>query len=436
MIRNLKVENNHGKGDKVIMTKCKSGINNYFLVFLLFWFLIIFATSSEIIYADTLYVATSGNNISGNGSELNPWKTISYALSQTTGSQTDPPIIYVKSGVYSPSKTGETFPIVLDMKSNIFLVGEDVNNTILDAEYTGSCFQCFNIQNFRLENFTMTKGKRNAITCLVTSNFIVQNNIIENIDGSVAQGNDGAIEAADGAEVLISNNIIRNNKSSGIILGPSYSAIPILENNIIQSNEGQGLFVTFSEPILKNNIISYNEGQGIYVMQGNPLIGSTLENANDIYGNSLYNLDGSFNDTINATLNYWGSIDYDMINLSINIDKVKYIPYTNSTHDSIFQVTSLPEDVQGIPSIYKLQQNYPNPFNSVTKICFSLGNLAITRIILYNSLGEKLSEILNKELGAGPHEIHFNAVHLASGVYFYRLESGSYSQTRKMLIIK
>jgi len=89
-----------------------------------------------------------------------------------------------------------------------------------------------------------------------------------------------------------------------------------------------------------------------------------------------------------------------------------------------------------IPAEYSISQNYPNPFNPSTKIKFALPKTAITKIILYNVLGSNIMTLLNKELEAGFHEINFDASALTSGVYFYRIQSGEFIQTKKMILMK
>ena len=88
------------------------------------------------------------------------------------------------------------------------------------------------------------------------------------------------------------------------------------------------------------------------------------------------------------------------------------------------------------PGGYVLEQNYPNPFNPLTKITFMLAESGMTKLIVYNSLGQKVETLVEEELPAGSHQAVFDASNLSSGVYFYRLESGKYSEVKKMMILK
>jgi hypothetical protein len=89
-----------------------------------------------------------------------------------------------------------------------------------------------------------------------------------------------------------------------------------------------------------------------------------------------------------------------------------------------------------VPSRYALSQNYPNPFNPTTQIAFALPKSGLTTLKVYDLLGREVTTLLDRHLQAGDHRINFDAGTLASGVYFYRLESGSLSATKKMLLLK
>jgi Fibronectin type III domain. len=90
----------------------------------------------------------------------------------------------------------------------------------------------------------------------------------------------------------------------------------------------------------------------------------------------------------------------------------------------------------GIPTEYSISQNYPNPFNPSTKIIFALPQRALTKLIIYDLLGREVQTLINKELEAGYHEIYFDATNFPSGVYFYRIQSGNFIQTKKMILMK
>ena len=94
-----------------------------------------------------------------------------------------------------------------------------------------------------------------------------------------------------------------------------------------------------------------------------------------------------------------------------------------------------------LPTDYKLKQNYPNPFNPSTKIVYSIGNTGNqgdirTTLIIYDSLGKEITTLVNERKSSGEYEVEFNAAHLSSGVYFYKLTAGNFSSVKKMLLIR
>ena len=81
-------------------------------------------------------------------------------------------------------------------------------------------------------------------------------------------------------------------------------------------------------------------------------------------------------------------------------------------------------------------KNFPNPFNPTTKIVFGLEKSSFTSLKVYNSIGQQVAELVNKQLEAGMHEYEFNASNLPSGVYFYNLKKDDKTEIHKMLLLK
>jgi hypothetical protein len=92
-------------------------------------------------------------------------------------------------------------------------------------------------------------------------------------------------------------------------------------------------------------------------------------------------------------------------------------------------------DMNGVKK-YELTQNYPNPFNPTTTISYILPQAGMVRLTLYNILGQEIRTLVNEVKEAGTHSINFNASDLNSGVYVYKIESGSFTQTKKMTLVK
>jgi len=85
---------------------------------------------------------------------------------------------------------------------------------------------------------------------------------------------------------------------------------------------------------------------------------------------------------------------------------------------------------------FKLYQNHPNPFNPTTRIKFSVPERNNVNIKIFNMIGQEIQEIVNQEYEAGNYNVEFNASNLASGVYFYRIQSGNFVESKKMIYLK
>jgi hypothetical protein len=93
-------------------------------------------------------------------------------------------------------------------------------------------------------------------------------------------------------------------------------------------------------------------------------------------------------------------------------------------------------DVEVLPNEYSLLQNYPNPFNPVTNFKFQIVKPGLVTLKIYDILGKEVGTIVNKELKAGYYSYKWDASKLATGIYFYRITAGSYTEVKKMLLIK
>ena len=89
-----------------------------------------------------------------------------------------------------------------------------------------------------------------------------------------------------------------------------------------------------------------------------------------------------------------------------------------------------------LPSSYSLYQNYPNPFNPSTKIKYSIPLEGNVKLIVYDILGKEVKSLVNEYKKAGSYEIQFNSLALPSGIYFYKILSGRFFATRKMVLVK
>ena len=110
-------------------------------------------------------------------------------------------------------------------------------------------------------------------------------------------------------------------------------------------------------------------------------------------------------------------------------------------HCGTYTLDVLPGDSCEEPTIinpisYALKNNYPNPFNPTTTIDFSLAEPQHAVLTVFSVTGQTIAQLVDSDLPAGNHSVVFDASNVKSGLYFYRLEAGDYSATRKMTIVK
>ncbi len=153
---------------------------------------------------------------------------------------------------------------------------------------------------------------------------------------------------------------------------------------------------------------------------------------------------------IDATNNYWGTIDSaeieDMIFHNADISSVPTVDYVPFALDSFDIENSSPtavgiEDNSILPSGFALEQNYPNPFNPITTIEFTLPNRSQVSLSIFNVLGQRISVLADRQMPAGTYSMEWNGRDsygrpVSTGVYFYRLQAGDFTDTRKMVLLK
>jgi hypothetical protein len=106
------------------------------------------------------------------------------------------------------------------------------------------------------------------------------------------------------------------------------------------------------------------------------------------------------------------------------------------SHSAVDLTTGVRE-VPGVqPQAFRLGQNYPNPFNPATKIQYSIPASSFVTLKVFDVLGREVATLVNGEQGAGSYSADFDATNLADGPYFYRIQAGNFSETKKMMLLK
>ncbi|HMU44429.1 MAG TPA: T9SS type A sorting domain-containing protein [Ignavibacteriaceae bacterium] len=99
-------------------------------------------------------------------------------------------------------------------------------------------------------------------------------------------------------------------------------------------------------------------------------------------------------------------------------------------------ITAVADQSNEIPTGFVLEQNYPNPFNPSTAIRFQVPNASFVNLKVYDVLGKEVATLVNEEKPVGNYEVNFNPSNLASGIYFYTLQAGKFTETKKLILLK
>lgn len=303
----------------------------------------------------------------------------------------------------------------------------------------------------------------------IRDNTIAGNNQI----GIFIKGIDNIIESKyfliTGNKVGLNDNLGSFPNNSGIVVEGNVSEVWIGsvigiddDPNFIVSNTNGGIIVktglggyapkqvTFRKNIINENVVTNlfvdtSANLGIQPPYGLSFNGTTLAGIHQIPNAVIDIYDANILEGPPSAYRWLGSTTTDangIFTFEITDPLVESVSVTASTSamgTSSFAYLQLVTDVEDdseVPTEFLLEQNYPNPFNPSTTIEFSIPEQSFVLLEIYNSLGEKVSSLVSKEMSAGNYNYDCNAVDLSSGIYLYRLQSGSFIQTKKMMLLR
>lgn len=144
----------------------------------------------------------------------------------------------------------------------------------------------------------------------------------------------------------------------------------------------------------------------------------------------------------NGTGNYYDEGICIDVDITGNVIVAGYSDGTTAQHNKDITTIKYSQSVgiiatsNNIPAVYSISQNYPNPFNPTTKIKFDLPGSSFVKLNIFDINGRMISGLVNGNLQAGSYETEFNGANFTSGIYYYRIEAGSFTETKKMILMK
>ena len=245
-------------------------------------------------------------------------------------------------------------------------------------------------------------------------------------------GNNIFAGAHDGSVYLSTNN--GTNWSQFVVNNEGIICLAVLGNNIFAGTNGNGIYLS------TNNGTNWTQtalsGKGVYsfAVLGNNIFAGTISSGVYLSTDSGTNWTQK-NEGFTSL-----SVIYSLLitNNYIFAGGYQFSAWRRPLSELIVGVKNISSD---IPSGFLLSQNYPNPFNPTTRIKFSIppfegGQRGMTSLKVYDILGKEIETLVNEKLNPGKYKVTFNASQYPSGVYFYRLITESFSETKRMILLK
>jgi hypothetical protein len=233
---------------------------------------------------------------------------------------------------------------------------------------------------------------------------------------------------------VIGDSTMPNGKKYKVFSGRDYisgQSIPICLRmdstgaNIYEPNPSVGGGEQLWDSLLARPHDGSRSGNNLYIFR------DTILGVPTVIRNYMLLIDGPYRElAYNLGPVWFMYIAYDQF---ARIDELVYAKIDGHEYGTLVSVNATAEST---PKEFGLSQNYPNPFNPSTTIRFALPQRAHVRMTVFNALGQQVAHLVDEMEEPGEHIARFDGSHLASGVYFYRLQAGEFVQTKKLVILR
>lgn len=337
----------------------------------------------------------------------------------------------------------------LTIRNNIFKNNEANSGAAVDYKYYGIGLNLINnlfVNNYSRDDYASYTGFGGGAVSIqndTDSIRIVNNTFANNRHDYMG----GALHLRSARNTQLYNNIFFNNSAPNapqIVLntkGVSNDSVmyPLMKYNCIQGGQdsigvyrayGSVQYDSIYRGIYENNISTNPEFVRPSTVAGIDSSGNILDWSLQGYSSCINNGNPLF--TVDSI-----GVDYDLAgNLRIYMLDSLHVADIGAYEYQGISFTGINESKSNIPKAIQLFQNYPNPFNPTTIIKYVLPKSSKVKIEIFNVLGQQVAVLVNEFIAAGTHQIQFNAENLSSGIYYYSIQVGKFSDVHKMILLR
>ena len=353
-----------------------------------------------------------------------------YLLSKVNGDVIDPNFIPP-----SPSVLGSPKMAMQDVSGLNILIADQINDGVFKFDTSGAYIGLFapngGINNSILDNVRGIRYRSNNNLLVCNASGASANTIQQfDTDGNFISTFIGNTNLNSPFDILIRSNDMLITNSSGTNKITRFD----LDGNFL-SNFYSGSNFNFPQQMQRlpnGNILvaAFSTPSGIAVLDSN---GNFIRLMTGVSGlRSVFVLgNGNYLVTNGAGIHEVDTINANIIRTIVSGTSFQYI----TVYKPVTPVGINNSNSAGLND-FRLEQNYPNPFNPTTNLEFGISELGFVSLKVFDATGKEVAVLVNENKSAGSYSVSFNGSNLSSGIYFYKLESGGYVETKRMVLLK